>query len=201
MGKEIELKIIGIKPSEAKERLNSINAEFKGHFLLQRVTFQGARSGKINDYTKRKHNDKYHTSWVRVRTDGKKTTLTYKEQRGTGITKRSEYEVEVGNFIETVKILRKAMPNASYNYMVTSREIYVLGKITFTIDKWPLLPYQMEIEGPSEKLVRHAYKELGIKGKLAPSLAVSDEEYYKLHGINYKELISKYNSKLEKLLE
>lgn len=200
MGKEIELKVVGVSPKRAKDRLESINAKFKGHFILQRVTFQGARYGKIKNYQTNTNNDGYHTSWMRVRTDGKKTTLTFKEQYGTGITKRFEYEVEVSDFAITVKMLKRMLPNTSYNYMVTTRDIYERGDITFTIDKWPHLPYQVEIEGPSEKKVNDAYNKLKIGGKIAPNIAVSDEEYYKLHGVNYKKLIAEYDTKLNKLL-
>ena len=200
MGKEIELKVIGINPKKTKERLKTINARFKGHFVLQRVTFQGSRSGEIKDYKSNASNEEYYTSWIRVRTNGKKTTLTLKEQYGTGIAKRFEYEVEVSDFATTVKILKKSMPEASYNYMVTTRDVYELGDIIFTIDKWPYLPYQIEIEGTTERKVKAAYNKLKPNGKITPNLAVSDEEYYRLNGINYKKLIAEYDAKLNKLL-
>ena len=154
MGSEIELKIVGINPNNAKKRLAAINARFKGSYVLQRVTFQGTRSGRIKDYKSNTANDSYYTSWIRVRTDGKRTTLTLKEQRGTGITKRSEYEVEVSDFATMVKILTKMIPDAYRNYMITTRDVYELGDVTITIDKWPYLPYQLEIEGPTEKKIR-----------------------------------------------
>ena len=138
MAKEIELKIVGIKPNEAKKRLEAVNAVFKGHFVLQRVTFQGAMSGQIKDYDSDNSNEDYHTSWIRVRTDGKKTTLTLKEQQGTGIKKRYEYEIEVSDFTTTVKILTRIMPGSSRSYIVTTRDVYELGDVMVTIDKWPL---------------------------------------------------------------
>ena len=200
MAKEIELKIVDINRNEAKKRLEAVNARFKGHFVLQRVTFQGTRSGRIKDYTSSTVNDVYHTSWIRVRTDGKKTTLTLKEQKGTGIKKRYEYEVEVSNFATTVKILTRIMPDSSRSYMVTKRDVYESGDVTITIDKWPYLPYQLEIEGPTEKKVRSTYDKLKIRGKIVPSIAVSDEEYYKLQGIDYKKLVSRNNARLDRLL-
>lgn len=200
MGSEIELKIVGINPNNAKKRLAAINARFKGSYVLQRVTFQGTRSGRIKDYKSNTANDSYYTSWIRVRTDGKRTTLTLKEQRGTGITKRSEYEVEVSDFATTVKILTKMIPDAYRNYMITTRDVYELGDVTITIDKWPYLPYQLEIEGSTEKKIREVYDRLKISGKIAPSIAISDEEYYKLHNIDYKKLVSDYNARLNRLL-
>ncbi len=200
MGSEIELKIVGINPNNAKKRLAAINARFKGSYVLQRVTFQGTRSGRIKDYKSNTANDSYYTSWIRVRTDGKRTTLTLKEQRGTGITKRSEYEVEVSDFATMVKILTKMIPDAYRNYMITTRDVYELGDVTITIDKWPYLPYQLEIEGPTEKKIRGVYDRLKISGKIAPSIAISDEEYYKLHNVDYKKLVSNYNARLNRLL-
>ena len=67
----IELKIVGINPNNAKKRLAAINARFKGSYVLQRVTFQGTRSGRIKDYKSNTANDSYYTSWIRVRTDVK----------------------------------------------------------------------------------------------------------------------------------
>lgn len=70
------------------------------------------------------------------------------------------------------------------------------------IDKWPKLPYKMEIEGPSEEIIKEFYKRLNLKsGTLTQGIAVSDEEYYKMFNIDYNGMVREYNEKFEKMLE
>jgi hypothetical protein len=148
--------------------------------------------------------ENYYTSWMRVRTDGKRNTLTLKEQHGTGAGKRNEYEIEVNSFMGAVKILTKVMPSSKFDYIERQREQYVyepLG-IEISIDKWPEIPYKMEIEGKSEDELRKFYDSLKLKkGSISRNIAVSDEEFYRLFGIDYVKLKAEYKAKIEKMLD
>ncbi|MGC9132772.1 MAG: hypothetical protein ACP5HJ_04040, partial [Candidatus Micrarchaeia archaeon] len=93
---------------------------------------------------------------------------------------------------------------AKYNYIEKSRIHYLSeeNNINVVIDKWPKLPYKMEIEGPSEEEIKKFYKKLNLKsGKLMPNIAVSDEDFYKMFNIDYKEIMKEYNEKFKRMLD
>ena len=200
MPKEIELTVYGIDREEVIKKLEECKAVFVGKYHFKTVNFQLETKGTIKSLEASKEDEKYYTAWVRVRTDGKRTTLTFKEQYGTTILKRNEYEVEVSDFLKTVKIIMKLIPNARYNYTESEREEYKLGEVTIDINKRPYLPYSIEIEGPTQELVMETYKKLDIKKKPMKSIAIPDEEFYKLFGVDYKIVSKEYKEKLEKML-
>jgi len=200
MPKEIELTVYDIDKEEVIKKLEKCKAIFVGKYHFKTVNFQLETKGIIKSHEANKEDEKYYTAWVRVRTDGKRTTLTFKEQYGTTILKRNEYEAEVSDFLKTVKIIIKLLPNAQYNYTESEREEYKLGKVTIDINKRPYLPYSIEIEGPTQESVMETYKKLGIKKEPMKSIAVPDEEFYKLFGVDYKIVSKEYKEKLEKML-
>jgi len=200
MPKEIELTVYDIDIEKAIKKLEECKAIFVGKYHFKTVNFQLETKGDIKSLEASKEDEKYYTAWLRVRTDGKRTTLTFKEQYGTTILKRSEYEVEVSDFLKTIKIIMKLLPNAQYNYTESKREEYKLGEVTIDINKRPYLPYSIEIEGPTQEVVMETYKKLGIKKEPMKSIAVPDEEFYKLFGVDYKMVSKEYKEKLEKML-
>ncbi len=145
-------------------------------------------------------NDAYRTAWIRVRTDGSVTTLTLKKQVGTGITKRLEYEIIIDDFIKAVKMLMELLPNSEYNYMEAIRERHIMDGAEITLDKWTLLKWGMEIEAKSAKKAKGIYKKLDAEGVPSPSVAVSDREYYRLKGVDYEALESRFRKKPERIL-
>ena len=197
MPHEIEINVTNINLEEVKERLQELGADYVGTYNYKILNIEIENRDNVKS-------EEYYTKWARVRSDGKKTTLTLKEQYGTDINKRLEYEVETSDFITTAKIMLKMLPDAKYSYIEKSRIDYHYkeNNLDIVIDKWPKLPYKMEIEGTSEDVIKEFYKRLNLKsGTLTPSIAVSDEEYYKMFNIDYKEMINEYNEKFEKMLE
>lgn len=70
--KEIETKIIDINEREVRERLAKIGAKKIGNLFYRRYVFFLTDKKEIDEF-------------VRVRTDGKKTTITYKYREGMDI--------------------------------------------------------------------------------------------------------------------
>lgn len=201
MPREIELTIYGIDKGELVERLRQLNATFIGKYDFKTINFQFETKGSIKSLDTSEDDEQYYSTWVRIRTDGSRTTLTLKEQHGTTISKRMEFEVEVSDFLETVKIMMKLLPTKQYVYIESERDEYKLGSVTIDINKRPYLPYSIEIEAESEELVREAYRKLGIKKEPMKSLAVSDSEFYKLFGVDYEQVSQENAKKLSKMLE
>lgn len=100
--------------------------------------------------------------FLRVRDEGNKVTLTYKENhRSNVIAEVKETETTVGDFDATVLILEKAGLKAN-SYQETRRETWRLSDTEIVLDEWPWLEPLAEIEGPSEARVREVAGLLGF---------------------------------------
>jgi adenylate cyclase, class 2 len=115
--------------------------------------------------------------WLRLRDQGGRTFLTYKQITSNEATIDStlEAEVEVGDF-EAAKTLLEAMGFKALRYQENYREEWHLGGVAFDLDTWPDLPPFLEIEGPDEEAVRQATLNIGLDFADATFGSV-DEEY------------------------
>lgn len=193
MGKEIEASFYNVDRNRIVKQLGRLGAKAVGSYKMRRMNFQVASEGKADSQD-------YYTCWVRVRTDDRRSTLTLKEQRGTSITGRNEYEVEIGNFEDTVRILARALHGASYDYFENHREVYMLDGIEVVIDKFPYLPYLLEIEGNSKEAVDAMVARLEIDGEPDPKKSVPTAEYYRMHGEDYEKVQNSYSKKIAELI-
>jgi adenylate cyclase class 2 len=125
--------------------------------------------------------------FVRVRDEGDKVTLTVK-QVGTKIDEKKELEVEVSDFDEAVDILR-ALGCIERGYQETRRELWTLDEAEITIDEWPFLEPLVEVEGPSEEVIRAVSEKLGFDWKQAV-FDSADYYYSKKYGVERKFLTS-----------
>jgi adenylate cyclase class IV len=192
LGKEIELAIYDIDPNVVKEKLGSIGAKYIGHFSFRRINFQVKTNTAVEG--------EYNVSWVRVRTDGINTKITYKQQNGVGMNNREEYEVGTDSFEGAVRIIYKLLSQADYDYFENEREEYEIDGMHVEIDKFPYMPYTMEIEGSSEANIMGLYKKLNPGGSIEKNKSVPTAEYYKMHGFDYLKLQKEYADKIHKLI-
>ena len=193
MAKEIELPVYGVDPDALRKRLEEMGAKLAGKHQFRRFNFQAREPVG-------KGNSEYYTKWIRVRTDGSKSTVTLKEQKGKGIEGRTEYEVEVSDFELTARIMRRLIPDAAVDYFENYREEYSLGEFTIELDKFPMLEYSMEIEGPSKDAVEGLYAKMGVKGEIEANKSVPTDEYYRIHGSDYSKLQEGYSSIMSSIL-
>jgi adenylate cyclase class 2 len=106
-------------------------------------------------------------AFVRVRDEGDKVTLTYKQfDDHNALAGVREHETTVGNFEAAVEILGLAGLEAK-SYQESRRETWRLGTVEVVLDEWPWLKPYIEIEGDSEQDVRDAASELGFSWELA----------------------------------
>ncbi len=93
-------------------------------------------------------------SWLRLRTDGSKTTLTVKEYSFDAVDGVKELEIEVSDFEKTHELLQK-LGHKSSNYQENRRAVFVSSRYDaeLSIDGWPLIPAYLEIEAKDEKTV------------------------------------------------
>ena len=180
---EFEIKFLEVNVPELEKKLISIGAEKVGEYNYHRI---------IMDYPdKRLHADH---SWIRLRTDGEKTTLTYKQaqmgekkDRFIGHVGMKEIEIEVEGYEKTFELL-KAIGLIVKMEEKNKRIRYRLQDITFDIDFWPEIPAYLEIESTSYEKVKNAANKLGFdseKGIIGTAGTV-----YKKYGIDIDEYAS-----------
>lgn len=100
-------------------------------------------------------------TWLRVRDEGGKITMTLKSVDGKTITGQKEILVEVKSFEDTVLLL-EAIGCERKSYQESRRELWKLSEVEIAIDTWPFLETYVEIEGPSEELVQKVARILGF---------------------------------------
>lgn len=149
MSIEYEATFLNIDKDEIRERLKDAWAKLiKPEFLQKRVVFNlPGKSGT--------------GSWLRVRDEGDRVTMSFKSLEGDKIEDQKEINLVIGDFkngvefLETIGCKRKS-------YQETKREIWELDNVEICIDEWPFLEPFVEIEGKSEKEVRVVSEKLGF---------------------------------------
>lgn len=185
MKTEIEVKFLGVDHDVLRARLKKIGAEcVHPMHELQRVNmdFADRRLEKAG-------------GWVRIRTNGSKTALTYKQLESWTLHGVKEVEVEVSDFAETQKLL-EAIGLVVGSYQETKRETWHCKGAEVVLDIWPWVRPFVEIEGGSEESVRQIATELGLDwkdgvfGSVEPvyiaEFNITEKEFYTLDHMTFK---------------
>lgn len=141
MNDEIEVKFVNIDHDAIRSTLESVGAVLEQPMrLMKRVTIDS------NDMRSK-------NAFLRVRDQGDRVTLTYKQFDELSLNGAKEIEITVNDFDETVKLLAAAgLPHGSFQE--TRRETWRLGLTEIVLDVWPWLDPYIEIEGVSEQDVK-----------------------------------------------
>lgn len=173
MEKERELTVLDIYVDDFVKRLEELGAEKKGEFLQRRYVFDVK---PVNP-----------NKWIRLRTNGKKTTLTIKEIKDkNAIEGTEELEVEVADFDKTNEILNQLGYEAR-NYQENYRRIYLLNNTEISIDSWPLIPTYAEIEGKTNEDVEKVLELINTNNYQTTTYDV-ESIYREIYGINIKKI-------------
>ena len=173
MQTEIEAKFTDIKLDEMRERLRQLGAvcEYPER-TMRRVNFNHINGPR---------------AWVRVRDEGDKVTMSYKQTFEDTLHGTKEINLVVDNFENAVELL-EAVGLSGRIIQVTKRELWRLNECDVTLDTWPWVPSFVEIEGLSEVAVRETAKLLGCEWERALFGGVESVylQYYQLkdHEIN-----------------
>lgn len=103
-------------------------------------------------------------SWIRVRDEGDKVTLTYKTSVEHSFGGATEIEVEVSDYQKTIDIFVATGLTVTTD-QETKRETWTLGDAEIVLDEWPWLNPFIEIEAPSESSVKETAQILGYDWK------------------------------------
>ena len=151
--------------------------------IERKLVSLGAKKIADFDYKRRVYDviPKTEGKWIRLRTDGNKTTLAVKQINKETIDGTEETEVEVSDFEETNKILN-SLGFFEKGYQENKRTRYVLNGIELDIDTWPYIPTYLEIEGKDSKDVEKMIELLEIDKSKVTTLGVLAifEQVYKI---------------------
>lgn len=152
MNKEIEAKFLNINHDEIREKLSSLGAVLEQPMrIMRRVVIHSPDMTKKN-------------AFVRVRDEGHRTTITYKQFDEDSIDGAKEYEIQVDDFDTAVSLL--AASGLKYDtFQETKRENWKLGDTEIMLDEWPWLNPYIEIESRDESNVKDLALKLGFDWK------------------------------------
>ena len=175
MKTEYEIRVLEINKEEIVNKLKKLGAIMKGNFKQKRYVYdlKPAENGK----------------WIRLRTNGKVTTLTYKDIVSNTLDGTKEVEFEVEDFDKANEFLEK-IGFINRSYQENERIQFILNNVEIDIDSWPMIPTYMEIEGKSEEEVLNMKKVLNIDESNVTTLNCDDiyRQIYKIDISKIKEL-------------
>lgn len=154
MTSEIEAKFLDVDFHEIREKLDKLGATCEKPMRLMR------RAIIETPELEAKH------SFVRIRDEGDKVTLTYKQVDEDSLTGVKEVEVDVSHFEDTI-LLFEQLGMKHKSFQESYRETWRLGDVEIMLDEWPWLKPYIEIEGPNETAVKEVSAKLGFDWKTA----------------------------------
>ncbi len=153
MQSEIEVKFLNVSFDDIRAKLTALGGECKVPMRLMRrvaIDSEFMKTGK--------------DAFLRVRDEGDKVTLTYKQFDTLSVDGAKEIEVQVSDYEKTVAILAQAGLPARTS-QETKRETWQLGDVEIMLDEWPWLQPYVEIEGTSEEILHTTAEQLGFDWK------------------------------------
>jgi len=125
-------------------------------------------------------------TWLRVRDEGDKITMSHKVIGGEMITDQKETCITVSDYGEAIKLLEGiGCPIKAYHE--SKRELWTLEGVEITIDEWPFLEPFIEVEGKSEKAVKNVSEKIGFDWQEAKFCAVG-RLYKEKYGVSLDEI-------------
>lgn len=148
MDKELEATFIDFDKDHLRQKLKQVGAEMvHPERLMRRATFSLPNKKDIKD------------TWLRVRDEGDKITMSIKKVIGSKIEDQEEICLEINDFEEGIKYL-KAVGCQQKAYQETKREEWSLDEAEVCIDTWPGLEPIVEIEAKTKEKVKTVSEKL-----------------------------------------
>lgn len=167
MKTEFEVRVLEIDSNMLESKLKRLGAE---------KIFDSLQRRYVYDF-----NPKSCGKWIRLRTNGKDTTLAIKEIVDGTISGTKELEIEVSDF-ETTNSILKELGYDYRSYQENRRIRYLLDGVEIDIDTWPFIPTYVEVEGKSEEEVYNILEMIGYSREESTTLDVMS--IYQKYGID-----------------
>lgn len=162
MPPEIEATFIDINKNRLREKLRQAGARLvQPEILMRRVVF-----------------DVDERTFVRVRDEGNKVTMSYKHLDDLSLSGMKEICLEVDDYEKAIAFV-KACGLRMKADQETYREEWELDDVEITIDTWPWIPSYAEIEGMNEDAVKVVAEKLGFD--MNDAMYGSVDQVYKVY--------------------
>ena len=168
---EFEVRLLDVDEKSFIQKIESLGAEFVNKYDQIRYVYD--------------FNPKIENKWIRLRTDGFKTTLTIKEYRDASIGGTKEIEIEVSDMKKTDEILNE-LGYKKRSVQENKRVRYNLDDIEIDIDTWPHLNTYVEFEGESKEDVLAILQKLEIP--LEKTTTMDAQDIYLSKGFTLEDL-------------
>lgn len=178
MTTELEAKWLDIDPDAIRELLGLVGAD-----RIYPETFMRRKNFDYPDLRLEAIG-----GWARVRDEGHRVTMSYKQLNDRTMHGTKEVEVVVDSFDKACEFLTD-LGLVAKAYQETKRELWKAGDVEVSIDTWPWIPPFVELEAPDERTLITAAEELGLS--MADALHGSVEVAYKKYfDVSDKEIDS-----------
>lgn len=139
---EYEVTFTNIDKDEMRKKLKKAGAKLvRPEFLMKRVAFNLPMGHEREK------------AWVRVRDEGDKVTMTFKQIAGDQIEDQKEINIVIDSFKSGVEFL-KVLGCEEKSFQENKREIWELEGVEICIDTWPWVNPYVEVEGKSKAEVQ-----------------------------------------------
>jgi adenylate cyclase class 2 len=152
MNTEIEVKFLDIDHDVIRSKLQEMGALLEQPMrLMRRVTIDTEQMKSKN-------------AFLRIRDEGHKVTVTYKQFDALSVDGAKEIEMTVDDFETAINLFGAAgLPQQSFQE--SKRETWRLGDTEIVLDVWPWLNPYIEIESTSEDNLKNVSTDLELEWK------------------------------------
>jgi len=173
---EYEASFININKDEIRSGLKKARAKMiYPEFLMKRYVWDLPKGHEI------------YGAWIRVRQEFDKITMSVKiVPNDKHIENQKETCITVDSF-EAAKEIIDTIGCQKQAYQESKRELWILDGVEITIDEWPFLEPFVEVEGPSEKIVKEVSEKIGFDYSKAIFGSV-DFQYAKKYNTTIEEI-------------
>jgi adenylate cyclase, class 2 len=156
MQTEIEAKVLDVDHEELRVVLHRLGATLEQPERLLRRYNLDYPDGRLQQ----------KGGWIRIRDEGDKVTLSYKQLNDRTVHGTQEVSIVVDSFEQTKAFLEQIGLEVK-TYQETKRESWRLGDAYIELDEWPWIKPYIEIEAGSEAVLQQVFERLGFSWKNA----------------------------------
>lgn len=171
MKTEFEIKILDINISQITKKLLLLGAKELGTKQQRRYVYNIKEGDEA--------------CWLRLRDNGEKVELTYKQIDDDSITGTKEVEIVVSEFDLSNELLEK-LGFAAKAYQENKRTSFELDDVQIEIDEWPKIKPYLEVEGKNEEKVYAIVEKLGYTRDQTTS--INTKKLYSQNGIDLESI-------------
>lgn len=151
MNTETEAKFLRVDHDVIRKKLRDIGAVCEQPMrLMRRMTFDNSSMKSKN-------------AFLRVRDEGYRMVMTYKQFDSLTVDGAKEIEIIVDDFERAIALVKSLDDNwLRMSFQESRRETWRLGNVEVVLDEWPWLDPYIEVEASSENEITDIANQLGL---------------------------------------